>query len=301
MSDSPPPPAWIDASAAVALVAFGKATPRAEWRDLPEMQETRDWRAPRDLLPLALAARASGEKWRLPPGDDGYWSVKEVDQEVDRLVCQTGLGAAALAAELAADTARLGDGAGVIGRAEVRLEAAEAALRAAAEAGRVRAQGRSPNRPNAPRTAIPPEWFDEKRRIDPFGKLRGPDGETAWIDMRFDAAAVREVSLAAGLPTHGHEEEAGQAARPPPPVAEAALRDWYARRARDWPADAKTPSAERDLEDARAEPAFEGRAVTRARIRALRRELAPESWTEAGRRTLGNRAEKSRQEIARKK
>jgi hypothetical protein len=207
MADKPPPPAWIDAGTAIAWIAFGAVLPTEDWT-----REARDWRAPRDLLLGALLAIAEGREDfpveepddDFPAGpDDFVWDRPDLLDEVDRLKRETGLTAEALAAELRADVERFKQAdARTADRAKptvaAALEAAGEALRAAAEAGQVRAQGRLPDRPDDPRDAIPPRWFDEKRRISPFGDLEGPRGRIDWIDVRFDVADVLRVRPPAG-------------------------------------------------------------------------------------------------------
>jgi hypothetical protein len=191
-------PPWLSAGQTIAWIAFGKATPAAKWADLPELQETRDWRAPRDLLLAALDARAKGKEWRAPPGE--WWTTEEVLATIARLEDETRKDAAALAEELKADIARLGDGiapgkkdtavagvhppaaadgaerqSGRIGDAEARLMAAKADLRGKLIAERITAYGRRVGA--AEHDAIRAEAFlRQERKITEEGTITVPDG-----------------------------------------------------------------------------------------------------------------------------
>jgi hypothetical protein len=180
-------PPWLSAGEAIALIAFGKATPAAEWADLPELQETPPWRAPRDLLLVALGARAKGKEWRTPPGE--WWTTEEVLAQIARVERETGKDAAALAEELRADIARVGD-------AEARLTAAETDLRDAAADGRIAAQGRRVTACGERQSheEIPASAFLRRDReiIAGTDTIRVPD-RIEWIDVQFRTADVLAI------------------------------------------------------------------------------------------------------------
>jgi hypothetical protein len=66
------------------------------------------------------------------------------------------------------------------------------------------------------------------------------------------------------------------------PLSARDLRSWYEQRIQELILSGKTASGEADWEAARQQ--YPGR-VTRARLRALRKELAPEHWKKQGRRS----------------
>ena len=66
------------------------------------------------------------------------------------------------------------------------------------------------------------------------------------------------------------------------PLSDRDLRSWYEQRIQELMSSDKTASGEADWEAAKQQ--YPGR-VTRARLRALRKELAPEHWKKQGRRS----------------
>jgi hypothetical protein len=177
-------PPWLSAGEAIGWIAFGKATPAAEWADLPELQETRPWRAPRDLLLAALQARAARQEWHAPPGE--WWTTEDVLAEIARLERKTERPPAALAEELRADIAR-------IAAAEARIEQAKNDLRDRLADGLIAAQGRRvmARGEQQDHEEIPASVFLRRDReiITETDAIRVPD-RIEWIDVQFRTADV---------------------------------------------------------------------------------------------------------------
>ena len=120
----------------------------------------------------------------------------------------------------------------------------------------------------------------------------------AWIDVEFlredvvrewpnEGFAAEPTPIAqkiAGSPFEAivnGSAEARPSARRMAPAADHQLRTWYQQRMRELSARGETSSGEQDYVAAKQE--F-GKRVTRARLRAVREELAPEQWRQQGRR-----------------
>jgi hypothetical protein len=121
----------------------------------------------------------------------------------------------------------------------------------------------------------------------------------AWLDVEFSREdVVREWPhaedevewQAVNKETHsplspsrgGGSSERGLSIGRTAPVAEQGLRSWYQGRVLELTKRGETSSGEEDWEAAKQE--FPGR-ITRARLRAVREECAPEHWKQQGRRS----------------
>jgi hypothetical protein len=121
----------------------------------------------------------------------------------------------------------------------------------------------------------------------------------AWVDVEFLREDVVREWFDQGLGTElepidqktpgspsdaieGRSAEAGLSAWRMAPVPDRQFRTWYQQRVRELTTRGETSSGEQDWEAAKQE--FP-RRVTRARVRALREELAPEHWKQQGRRS----------------
>ena len=106
-----------------------------------------------------------------------------------------------------------------------------------------------------------------------------------WPNDRFGAELEPVDQKTPGSPSDGiaaGSAEAGRSARRTTPVPDRQFRTWYQQRVCELTARGETSSGEQDWEAAKQ--GFPGR-VTRARVRALREELAPEHWRQQGRRS----------------
>lgn len=126
------------------------------------------------------------------------------------------------------------------------------------------------------------DLHDDPIRAVPTDRLRGT--ATVWTDIKIESDGILAVWKAAPDAQYGR-----RGPRPPQatkatvlPVSEKDLRDWYVSRVEDPALVAERPSVEADWLAAKV--AFPDR-VTRARVRALREELAPVAWARRGRKS----------------
>jgi hypothetical protein len=182
-------PPWLSAGEVISLIAFGKATPAAEWAGLPELQETRNWCAPRDLLLPALQARAAGhEDFPAEPAGD-YWDKPALLAEIARLERETEMSDAALAEELRADIARIAED-------EARIKQAKDDLRDKLAEDLIAAQGRrvTTHSEQQNHEEIPASVFLRRDReiIAETDTIRVPDC-IEWTDVQFRTADVLAI------------------------------------------------------------------------------------------------------------
>jgi hypothetical protein len=123
-------------------------------------------------------------------------------------------------------------------------------------------------------------WFktaDVRNAVSPEGDVEDLP-ESARTTGLSDAVPLSdELTVVA-------EGEAVRPARQKRPVSAAALQKWYAERRNRWPSHRQHPSQDDDLTHARQQ--FPEHNVTRPAIRAVRKRLAPDEWTNHGRRKL---------------
>jgi hypothetical protein len=137
-------------------------------------------------------------------------------------------------------------------------------------------------------------------RVDVPVELRSKSKyRLAWTDIEFlreevvsewphwGCGAVHETGHQKALHSLSNEVAGGtvgpgRSTKKIAPLADRQLRTWYEQRVRELTTRGETSSGEQDWEAAKQE--FQGR-ITRARVRALREELAPEHWRQQGRRS----------------
>jgi hypothetical protein len=139
--------------------------------------------------------------------------------------------------------------------------------------------------PNSPVEVIDPAEFArlELRGIDAFD-IR--TGKPVWYNLMISARDLLESNSQAGAGCEGvvrAHTPLVWARDGTTPLSDRELRAWYQERIRNLLGLGKTASGEADWEAVKRR--YLGR-VTRARIRALREELAPADWKKQGRRSL---------------
>jgi hypothetical protein len=111
---------------------------------------------------------------------------------------------------------------------------------------------------------------------DPYGNC----WRTLWVRREAILQHWPQVGMAARRVSESGSIRAAQK-----PVSDADLKNWYATRVREWPADKNTPSEAQDVSDAKA--AFPNHLVSRDRVRALRASEAPTGWKRPVRKSRG--------------
>jgi hypothetical protein len=122
-----------------------------------------------------------------------------------------------------------------------------------------------------------------------------------WANVELGAEPDPTHQKAPGLPFDGiagGAVEAGLSAGRMAPVSDRDLRTWYQQRVRALTTRGETSSGEQDYVAAKQE--F-GERVTRARLRAVRKEVAPVQWRQQGRPLSSERRLRNRPEFGRQK
>lgn len=182
-----------------------------------------------------------------------------------------------------------------LAREDAARKRAKPELLSALRAGTLTAWGKRERRcganPGATHEAIPPGVFmDDLVTVTEWGTVGtdrdnsmafGKYNEVRFYEVRFYTAKVLTIwPTSSRTPVDAGRKSSTNNVT----VSVAALRDWYIKRRDEWPGHRKHPSQDDDWIEAKAH--FAGKSVGREAIRSVRKEHAPQSWTDPGRRKL---------------